>query len=187
MPAPTTSPKAQKFVVEPRHLTPTEAGRVIDEIRSSATITGYSFDEWTRTRETLVVTDADDGELVAVALAHHLVGGWTELAVLYVLDGHRGRGVGTVLLDESVRHLRASRRRILMFFCDDQMQHLAQRAGFVVHADEAAFARGSLLRFLFIRSFYKPQWLADAYRRRELRRKRDELSCTFTFRIANIG
>lgn len=185
-PLPTTLSPAPTLRVERRHLTPTEAGLVIDEIRDSPTITGYDFDEWTRTREVVVATDSATGELLAVALAHHLVGGWTELAVLYVLERHRGRGIGPALLEETVRRLRASRRRILMFFCDEHMRHLALRAGFVVHADEADFARGSLLRLLFIRSIYKPQWLASPYRRRELRRKRDELSCSFSFRLAAI-
>lgn len=187
LPAPGTpgeSTPATSLLIERRPLTPTEAGLVIDEIQASATITGYSFDEWTRTRETMVMTDLDTDELIGVTLAHHLVGGWTELAVLYVLAEHRGHGHGPTLLAAAVRDLRASGRRVLLFFCDDHMRHLATRTGFVVHEDEGDFRRGSVPRHLFIRAFYKPQWLASPYRRRELRRKRAELRCDFTFKIA---
>lgn len=157
------------------------------EIRSSRTITGYSFAEWTRQRETYVMSDTSSGELLAVALAHRFLGGWTELAVLYVLEKHRGRGYGKTMLRIVIEHLsNRPERRILMFFCQQPTPMLAEQMGFKVFADEREFARGSLARGVFIRFLYKVQWLINGYRRAEVRRKTIELGLQFKFMVGSI-
>lgn len=175
-----------RSVVHFRPLTPTEAGLVMDEITRSTTISGYSFDEWTRTRATAVALDPATGELLGAVLVHHLAWRWSEIAVVYVLPDHRGHGIGHALVTAAVERLRAADRRVLMLFCEEPMRRLAQQVGFRVHDDERAFARSSWRHHLFIRGLYPLQWLADGYRRRELRRKREELGCSFTFSVAVI-
>lgn len=169
----------ERMEVQRRPLTPREAATVVAEIRTSPVITGYSMAEWTGRRDVFCLVDRVDDEVVGVVLVHHLWGGWSEIAVVYVMQGHRGRGYGKRLLQATLRTLESDGRPKVIFFSDDRMEHLVGLCGF--EKDPRRVAR--LIPRHFLDLTYKVQWLASAYRLRERRRKRRELGSSYDFRI----
>ncbi|QHC66649.1 hypothetical protein GSU68_08745 [Rathayibacter sp. VKM Ac-2759] len=148
------------------------------------TITGYSRAEWSGRRIVFSARDSASGALVGAALVHRLIGGWSEVAVLFVREPHRGVGTGAGLLAEVVRQLPSD--RLLLYFCEDRMARLATEAGFTVHADPSDITRRSWADRVFFSILYPLQWRADAYRRSEMRRKRERYGCSFDFSLATL-
>lgn len=79
--------------VQRRPLTCSEARTVIRRISYSRSITGYSLREWTGGRDTFVLLRPDSSQLLGALLVHHLRGGWSEIAVVFILEEHRGKGM----------------------------------------------------------------------------------------------
>ncbi|MFF5897118.1 GNAT family N-acetyltransferase [Streptomyces argenteolus] len=189
--APTSAPEgpaadADLYEVRRRPLTRAEADEVMEQIRRSSAITGYSAAEWTGGRDTFVLVHTVTGRLAGALLVHHLLGRWSEIAVVFVLEEHRGRGLGPRMLHDALAGLRAMDRDLLLFFSSDTMGRICAEAGFTLSASEADFVRGSLARAFYLKVVYKIQWLANTYRLRELRRKRRAYRCSFTFRVAAL-
>jgi GNAT superfamily N-acetyltransferase len=172
------------FELQRRPLTRPEAAEIMLRIRESSRITGYSAAEWTGRRDTFALVDPVTGRLAGALLVHHLVGGWSEIAVVFLFEEYRGRGLGRQLLQGALRTLATADRKLLLFFCSPDMGGLAAEAGFEILADEEEFARGSVRRRLFLSVLYKAQWLCSVYRLREMRRKRREFACSFEFKVA---
>ncbi|MFB8027802.1 MULTISPECIES: hypothetical protein [unclassified Streptomyces] len=167
-----------------RPLTRPEAAEVMREIRQSPHITGYSAGEWTGRRDTFALVDTGTGRLAGALLVHHLAGRWSEIAVVFLFDEYRGRGLGQRMLRGALCALEPGGRDLLLFFCSSGMGRIAGESGFDVLAGEAEFTRGSLRRRLFLSVLYKAQWLCSAYRLREIRRKKREFRCSFAFKVA---
>ncbi|MBT2525919.1 GNAT family N-acetyltransferase [Streptomyces sp. ISL-99] len=178
-------PVPVECVLQRRPLTRAEADEVVAQIRRSPKITGYSRSEWRGRRDTFALVRRDGGELVGALLVHHLVGGWAEIAVVFVLEEHRGRGYGRQLLAGALDMMADTGKRLLLFYSEGSpMGALARDHGFDIHADEDAFVRGMPGRRIFLKYIYTFQWLCSFYRIREMRRKRRELDCTFDFKVA---
>jgi GNAT superfamily N-acetyltransferase len=112
--------------VHRRPLTFSEAQTVMRQISYSRFITGYSLREWTGGRDIFVLLKPDSGQLLGALLVHHLRGGWSEIAVVFILEEHRGKGHGRCLLQSSVRTLRWTSERLLLFFCEPAMDRLVR-------------------------------------------------------------
>lgn len=173
-----------RTVIVHRHLDYEEAKVVIELIKDETTITGYSMGEWMSTRDVVVCADPMTGALLGVALVHHLLPGWSEIAVVLVLPEWRGHGIGARLVKYAAEHIEHLRRRAILFYCQDSMERIVLRLGFHTYADEAAFVKRSWPRLVFLKALYPLQWRAESYRRQEMRRKAELLQCDFRFKIA---
>ncbi|MDI3389352.1 GNAT family N-acetyltransferase [Streptomyces sp. B-S-A8] len=171
------------FELQRRPLTAEEADQITRSIRDSPNITGYSPREWCGRRDTFVLVDRSRRRIAGALLTHHLAGTWSEIAVVFLFEEYRGRGLGRELLQGALRTLTATGRRYLLFFSSPHMERIASASGFRIYADEAAFVAGSARRKLFLKVIYKAQWLASVYRLREIRRKRAEFSSAFDFKV----
>ncbi|MFG2330897.1 GNAT family N-acetyltransferase [Streptomyces sp. NPDC048604] len=169
--------------VQRRPLTRDEARVVVAQIRDSPKITGYSAAEWSGGRDTFALVRTDTGELVGALLVHHLLGNWCEVAVMYILSEYQGQGHGRGLMRAALDALADSGKRQLMFFTPGPIAVLADDYGFEVYEDEAAYCAQGLRRRFFLKVVYKVQWRWSLYRLREIRRKRRELDCDFTFQL----
>lgn len=169
-----------------RQLSEDEAREVVHEIRDLDTITGYSISEWTRTREVFAAVEKSTGRVCGVALVHHLFDRWSEIAVVYVREGDRCRGIGRALVERCMADIAGHGRRALMFFCSDDMERLARSLDLSISGGEKQFINASLRRWVFIRCVYPIQWLSNSYRRSEIRRKTAQFGRKFQFKIATI-
>jgi GNAT superfamily N-acetyltransferase len=173
--------------VQRRPLTRDEARVVVTQIRDSPKITGYSPAEWTGRRDTFALVRTDTGELVGALLVHHLLGNWCEVAVIYILAEHQGQGHGRRLTRTALDALSTSGKRQLMLFTPGPVAVLADDYGFQVYEDEAAYCAQGPSRWFFLKVVYKLQWRWSLYRLREIRRKRRELDCDFTFQLGVLA
>ncbi|MDF2046805.1 GNAT family N-acetyltransferase [Microbacterium sp. Kw_RZR3] len=180
-------PIDDRTVMIHRHLDYEEAKVVVELIKDETTITGYSVEEWMSTRDVVVCADSTTGALIGVALVHHLLPGWSEIAVVLVLPEWRGHGVGARLVKYVAEHIEHLRRKAILFYCQGSMERIVLRLGFDTYADEAAFAEKSWPRKVFIKALYPLQWRAESYRRQEIRRKATSLQCDFQFKIAVLA
>jgi GNAT superfamily N-acetyltransferase len=176
-------PENERLEVQRRPLTSDEADQVMAEVRLSGAITGYSDAEWRGKRDVFVLVGCETNELVATVLVHHMWGGWSEIAVVFVLERHRGRGYGTTLLQAVMRTLRSDGRKKLIFFLDDKMAHLAEVSGFDLFDSVDSYLCRWPRDKLFFKVAYKIQWLTNIYRLRELQRKRRQLGSTYEFKF----
>ncbi|MGH4034105.1 GNAT family N-acetyltransferase [Actinomycetota bacterium Odt1-20B] len=172
-----------RFELQRRPLTRSEAADIMRQIRESPHITGYSVREWTGGRDTFALVHSETGRLAGALLVHHLAGRWSEIAVVFMLEEFRGRGIGRQMLRDSLRAMESADRNLLLFFCSPGMGRLTAEAGFTVLESETDFTHGSLRRKLFLSVLYKAQWLCSAYRLREIRRKRRDFDCSFEFKV----
>lgn len=184
----TTGPDVSRQIrvpteVQRRPLTRDEARVVVTQIRDSPKITGYSPAEWTGRRDTFALVRTDTGELLGALLVHHLIGNWCEIAVMHILEEHRGQGHGRRLMRSALSALAPAGKRQLMFFTPGPIAVMADDYGFQVYDDESAFCAGRPSRWFFLKVVYKIQWRWSLYRLREIRRKRRELNCSFAFQV----
>lgn len=169
--------------VQRRPLTAAEARVFMAEIRNSACITGYSFREWTARRDVFITVDCTSQRPAAAMLVHRLPGGVSELAVVFVLEEFRGRGLATQLVRFGLRTMRCDGRTKIIFYSDDQMHAVVTGAGFSTYASVAEYCAHSWSRRLYYAAIYKPVWLLNTYRAREIIRKRREMDSHFEFMI----
>lgn len=120
-------PVEDRAVMVHRNLEHEEAEVVVQLIRNETTITGYSMEEWMSKRDVVVCADAMTGALLGVALVHHLLPGWSEIAVVLVLPEWRGRGIGARLVKHAAEHVESLRRRAILFYCEDSMERIVLR------------------------------------------------------------
>lgn len=170
-----------QLVSEWRALTPDEALRVMQAQLDSTSITGYSYDEWTRTRDTLVVRTRD-GQIAGVCLLHHLWRRWSEIAVLWVMPDFRERGIGSLLFDRALARIKELNRKAVIYFSSGRMRSMVEARGFQVFDSERCL-RQKGLSFRLYSLLYPVQYLAPRYRREEIRRKQRENAATFEFAI----
>ncbi len=77
-----------------------EAALLIEQIKSTPNIVGYTMKEWLKCEHIMVAED-DRGQLLGACLNYDFAKNWTKIAALYVFEEFRGRGIGTALFDRS--------------------------------------------------------------------------------------
>jgi ribosomal protein S18 acetylase RimI-like enzyme len=175
---------AASLEVQRRPLTPAEARSVVSQIAESAEISGYSMSEWTGGKDTFALIDPGTNSLLGAVLVHHLALNWSEVAVVFVLKGYRGLGLGNYMLANVLRTLEHGDRNILLFFSKENMRQLVSARGFEIYESQDEFCGRSVFNLFYFRVLYQVQWLSNAYRRKELKRKRQDLGADFSFRVA---
>lgn len=96
-----------------RVLTETEAELIVNKIKSSPNITGYSFSEWLEfTRENLLIAENEKGEMIGVCCYYDFSPKWSYLAVLYVFEEYRGEGIGKKLFYQACANILESKKSI---------------------------------------------------------------------------
>jgi GNAT superfamily N-acetyltransferase len=115
-----------------RRLTPAEAVLLHEELRTTPNILGYTVSELLAFKEVLIAEGigVEDGNFLAgVCISKDLRFEWTELAVLYVLPGFRGRGVGGLLFTKAFTEAEKRRRHIFALSRSPETIHLMERFG----------------------------------------------------------
>lgn len=176
--------EAASLEVQRRPFTLAEADVIVTQIANSQDITGYSIAEWTGGRDTFVLIDPTTNSILGGILVHHLVLDWSEVAVVFILEEFQGQGLGNYMLTHVLRTLEHSRRNILVFFRKENMRQLVSACGFDIYDDQDEFCKNSIFNRFYFRVIYRIQWLSNAYRRREMRRKKQKFDTEFSFHLA---
>lgn len=116
---------------EKRKLTQAEATCLHEELKSTANILGYTVPELLRFSQVLVAVAESDGSenLAGVCLLKDLLWGWTEISVVYVLPGFRGRGISSHLFTTAFGDAQDRKRHIYVLSRSPEVIHLMKRLG----------------------------------------------------------
>lgn len=91
-------------------LTRQEINYLVEGIKATPNIIGYTKREWERFGEVFVARV--DGKMVAVAVNSNLTDGWAETPVLFVNEDYRFKGIGKKLFTEAIAELKKSSQNI---------------------------------------------------------------------------
>lgn len=179
-----SSPEATAdFRFQRRPLTRDEAATLVAEIAAEPDITGYSLSEWAGGKDVFLLYDKSRKSVAAAILVHHLLGDWSEIAVVYVRPAYRGKQLARRLLQLTVETLQFAMRHYVIFYSTQQMERMLSASGFTLFQDSEEFAQQRARWRLYFRLLYKPQWLFNVYRVKELLRKQKLFRKTFCFSV----
>jgi GNAT superfamily N-acetyltransferase len=171
------------FLFQRRSLTLGETVPLIQSIANEPNITGYSTREWMRSRDVFLLYDKEHHRIAAAILVHHLLSRWSEIAVVYVYPEYRGLNLATILLQQTIETLRFKQRKYIIYYSDSRMENLLNRCGFTTSSGDNSVLHLRTSWRVYFSTIYKPQWLCNLYRIKELHRKRRHFSKSFEFKI----
>jgi len=93
----------EQFEIQKRALTDQEIDLVVEEIKKTPNITGYTKKEWQKFADIFVAQKS--GELAGICLVKKINKQWSELAVLFVLPKFRHLGLGRKLHFKAMEYL----------------------------------------------------------------------------------
>jgi GNAT superfamily N-acetyltransferase len=155
-----------QITVTQRMLTTDEARTIHLALRTTPNILGYTIGELKSQRQMFVATV--EGEFAGICFNTDLLFGWTEIAVLYVLDHHQGKGIGKTLFDTAFAQCQERQRHIFILSRNPVVVHWMEQKGMIV--EKANPAHAPLAFHLY--SFW---YMAHPYRNIESFRKLPQL------------
>lgn len=163
--------KPSQYQLKKRDLKPAEIQLLIREIKKSANISAYSARDWRRCKNIFVVEN-EAGDLAGACFNDDFSREWTEIAVLFVLEEHREKGLCTALMAESLRDLRLRNRNVLIMTRNPYVKKLIAKFDFQTSADLGSASFLSKKQRFLLTKWYTIRWLCNTYRIYELIRKR---------------
>jgi GNAT superfamily N-acetyltransferase len=155
--------------INKRKIEVSEAELIVEKIKSTPNIVGYTTDEWLK-GEHIIIAEDDRGQLLGACFNYDFAKNWTKIAALYVLEEFRGRGIGKKLFYSSF---------------DDAIQR--DKNVYTISRNPTVIKIMNELEFTLFDSFFKfpdrfkldrldfyihsSQWLASPYRIQEIVRK----------------
>lgn len=148
-----------------RPLTHSEALRLHQELKTTPNILGYTVRELERLSDVHVAEVG--GEFAGLCFSVDLMGGWTEIAALYVLPSFRGRGIGADLFHAAWERARERRRHVYILSRNPQVVGWMRDLDMVVD--------GNLWRAPLAVHWYMQRYMASWHRSVEGVRKSREI------------
>lgn len=145
-----------------------EAQKLMDSIRSTPNITGYSLGEWLDPANVLVAR-SQTGTLMGACLVTHFGWKWSEIAVLYVFEPFRGYGVGRSLFAQAL--VEFSQRHLLVISRNPSVMRMAKHSEFTILNSLSNLGQGYQKYWLTLNIVYEVTWLGNFYRLQEIMRK----------------
>lgn len=171
------------FQIIQRQINEAEAKLVIQEIKKTPYIMGYSLNEWLKAQN-IMVAENEQGNLVGVCLNYDLSEKWHKIAALFVLEEFRGREIGKSLFYASVEKALQRKKYIYASSANPIVINMMDDLGFVKYGNLADFSREYSQDIWLIYS-HNLKWVFNLYRAREIIRKKlvYGLGQSFVYRI----
>ncbi|QIZ70449.1 GNAT family N-acetyltransferase [Oxynema aestuarii] len=152
-----------------RKVTSPEAQLLLKEIQKTPYIVGYSYKEW-REAENIRVAEDSHGNLMGVSLNIDFGKNWTKIAVLYVREANRGRGIGKRLFYSAFEEAIARKRHVYTISSNPMVIKMMADLEFTTFSSLLNFPKAyqSERRLIYIHML---AWLANLYRIKEMMRK----------------
>jgi predicted GNAT family acetyltransferase len=146
-----------------------EAELLVEKIKFTPNIIGYTIREWLDSEHVLVAED-HQGQLLGACLNYDIAKNWTKIAALYVLDEFRGQGIGKALFYESCSDSTGRHKSIYTISCNPLIISFMREIGFTTFSSLQDFPASYMVDQV---DFYihTLQWLASPYRIMEITRK----------------
>lgn len=94
-----------------RGLQKNEATLLVEQIKQTPNITGYSFQEWMNFEDILVAENRKK-QLIGVCLYYQFSKQWTFISVLFVFNQFRGNGIGKALFYQACQNINNNQKNI---------------------------------------------------------------------------
>jgi predicted GNAT family acetyltransferase len=146
-----------------------EAKLLVQHIKHTPNIIGYTCDEWLNNEHTFIAED-ERGQLLGACLNYDLNKKWTKIAALYVLEEFRGSGIGKALFYESFNDATNRDKNVYTTSCNPIVLAIMHKLEFTTFANLINFPVAySTDRVDFY--IHTLQWLSSPYRIKEIIRK----------------
>lgn len=155
--------------VTKRKVTESEVKLLIEKIKTTPNIVGYTMNEWLK-GEHIIVAEDDRGQLLGACLNYDFAEKWTKIAALYVFEEFRGRGIGRTLFYESFNDAINRQKNIYTISRNPTLIKMMNELEFTTFDSLFNFPNRFKLDQL---DFYvhSLQWLSSPYRIKEIIRK----------------
>jgi GNAT superfamily N-acetyltransferase len=152
-----------------RKINASEAKLLVERIKSTPNIIGYTIEEWLDSEHVFIAED-QQSQLQGACLNYDIARDWTKIAVLYVLDEFRNQGIGKALFHESFNDSIERHKNVYTISCNPIVISLMRELEFTTFSSLQDFPASHMADQV---DFYLHtlQWLASPYRIMEITRK----------------
>lgn len=175
------------FEVIKRPLTSQEAEILVQEVRKTPNITGYTVKEWLQCQHVFVAV-GPDGQMLGACMNDDFAREWTEIAVLIVLEPFRQRGIGRGFIEASLRNLQQRRRNVLIISREPNVLRMMKEFRFDLYPSLLR-VDGPYKKHKFTLGVYYPlRAMMSFYRWYEVRRKKSVFGnqASFTYGLKPV-
>ena len=158
------------FRIIQRQISEAEAKLLIQRIKKTPYIMGYTLKEWL-TAKNIMVAEDENGNLAGVCLNYDLDWKWHKIAALFVLEEFRGKGIGKSLFYASVEKALKRKKNIYASSANPIVIKMMDALGFLKIDNLIDFPMEYSEDKWFIYS-HSLKWLFNSYRVREIIRKK---------------
>jgi GNAT superfamily N-acetyltransferase len=156
------------FQLVERRLNKSEANLLVNQIKLTPNITGYSLKEWL-TFDSVIVAE-DEEEMVGVCLYYNFSKNWTFISVLFVLDNFRGKGIGKQLFFRACENIIKLKRNIYTSSREPIVINMMRQLDFEIF-DTLFLLPEKYEKYEFVFFLRALKWLFSLYRLKEVYRK----------------
>ena len=157
------------FKLVSRNLQPNEAQTVVDEVKTTPNITGYSLKEWLSYKKILVAED-EEGKMLGVCLYYDFHKNWSFISVLIVLKPFRGMGIGKSLFEKCCDNILRDGKNIYTASKNPIVINMMKKMNFTLFDTLFGLPKGyKKYEFIFILRLIN--WIFSSYRLKQAVRK----------------
>ena len=162
---------SQEIKIVKRKLNGKEAKLLVTAIKNSPDISGYTVREWVNCSNVFVAEDRE-GKTLGACMNDDFAKGWTEIAVLFVFEQHRERGIGRAFLNLSLEDARKRNKNVMMLSRNDIVTRMMLESGLKIISNRAELPGYLKKHKLTLTLYYDTRWLMNFYRIFEIIRKK---------------
>jgi len=157
------------FNIYQRKVTKLEAELLVNQIKLTPYIMGYSRREWLKSQYTIIAEDID-GNIVGACLTYDFDQDWNKIAALFVLEEFRGRGLGKLLFYAAYKDAIKRKKNLYTMSANNLVIKMMQDLDFVMFNGLLELPK-SYQRFQLIFYLHTVIWLMSSFRVQEIFRK----------------
>lgn len=161
--------KNQDFKIRQRKLKRNEAILLVEKIKETPNITGYSLREWLNFSN-LLIAESNEERLIGICTCCDFGKRWTFLSVLFVLKEFRGQGVGTILFNKTCDISLSRKKNLYTSSQNPTVIKMMKAREFITFTTLIKLPR-NYKRYEFVFFVRLLKWLISCYRIKEIHRK----------------
>ena len=157
------------FKIVRRNLQNHEAQTIVDEIKRTPNITGYSQKEWLSFKEVLIAENSE-GKMIGVCLYYDFHRDWSFISVLLTLKPFRNMGIGQSLFKIACDNILNDGKNIYTASKNPIVIKMMKKMDFILF-DTLFKLPEEYKEYEFIFTLRLINWILSSYRIKELIRK----------------
>ncbi|MGK7886850.1 MAG: GNAT family N-acetyltransferase [Crocosphaera sp.] len=167
------------FKLLERSLTNWEIGKLVEEIKKTPNITGYSPNEWRKFRKVLVAENQEH-QMMGICFNDYFHQDWVKLDVLFVLEEFRGLGLGKQLFQQSVKTALSNHKNVYTASRNTSIIKMMKQRNFLMF-DTLFKLPEPYKQYEVDFALHHAKWIMNFYRLKERLRKKIIYNCQVPF------